>query len=106
MKAFTISTAVALLASLASAAPNAARSSPAYQVPITFIGAADGQFTQYFFTNGVGSGIYNSLSVSKITNPGSVNCYFYGVDGSYTVVAPGATVDVGPPQTQTYGYCY
>lgn len=103
MKAFTISTAVALLASLASAAP---ASSSSYQVPITFIGAADGQFTQYFFTNGVGSGIYNNLSISKITNPGSVNCYFYGVDGSYTVVAPGATVDVGPPQTQTYGYCY
>ncbi|KAL8936448.1 MAG: hypothetical protein Q9211_004190, partial [Gyalolechia sp. 1 TL-2023] len=54
MKAFTISTAVAFLASLASAAP----SSPSpYQIPILFIGAADAQFTQYFFSNGIGSGI-------------------------------------------------
>ncbi|KAL8937026.1 MAG: hypothetical protein Q9216_004632 [Gyalolechia sp. 2 TL-2023] len=103
MKAFTISTAVAFLASLAAAAP---ASSSVYQVPIIFIGAADAQFTQYFLTNGIGSGIYNPLSISMISNPGSVTCYFFGIDGSQTVVAPGATVDVGPPQTQTYGYCY
>ncbi|KAI4167396.1 MAG: hypothetical protein LQ343_007249 [Gyalolechia ehrenbergii] len=102
MKAFTISTAVALLASLASAAPAA---SSLYQIPVVFIGAADAQFTQYFLSNGIGSGIYNPLSVSKINNPGGVTCYFFGVDGSQTVVGPGATVDVGPPQTQTFGYC-
>ncbi|MCJ1292288.1 hypothetical protein MMC34_003838 [Xylographa carneopallida] len=30
---------------------------------------------------------------------------FYGVDGSVTQVAPGQTVDVGPPQVQTQAYC-
>ncbi|KAL8717875.1 MAG: hypothetical protein Q9225_004928 [Loekoesia sp. 1 TL-2023] len=109
MKAFTISTTLALLTSLVAAAPApapAAAASSLYQIPITFIGAADGKFTQYFFTNGYGSGIYNNLSVSKISNPGGATCYFYGIDGSFTVVSSGATVDVGPPQTQTYGYCY
>ena len=30
---------------------------------------------------------------------------FYGMDGSVTNVAPGQTVDVGPPQVQTQAYC-
>ncbi|KAL8724726.1 MAG: hypothetical protein Q9166_007787 [cf. Caloplaca sp. 2 TL-2023] len=106
MKAFTISTALALLTSLVSAAPAPQGGSPPYQIAINFIGAADGQFTQYFSTNGFGSGIYNPLSVSKISNPGGATCYFYGVDGSQTTVPSGQTVDVGPPQQQTYGFCY
>lgn len=57
MKAFTIS-ALALLTSMVSAGPApAGASSYPYQVAINFIGAADGQFTQYFLTNGYGSGI-------------------------------------------------
>ncbi|KAL8790073.1 MAG: hypothetical protein Q9213_000775 [Squamulea squamosa] len=110
MKTFAITAALALLTSVVSAAPAPAPApasgSAPYQVGITFIGAAEGRFTQYFFTNGYGSGIYNNLSVSKISNSGGATCYFYGVDGSFTVVPSGATVDVGPPQTQTYGYCY
>ncbi|KAL8910047.1 MAG: hypothetical protein Q9171_004642 [Xanthocarpia ochracea] len=108
MKVFAIS-ALALLTSMVSAAPApapAAAGSAPYQIGITFIGAAEGRFTQYFFTNGQGSSIYDRLSVSKIANPGGATCYFYGIDGSFTVVPSGATVDVGPPQTQTYGYCY
>ena len=37
-------------------APAAAAAAP-YQIGITFIGAAEGRFTQYFFTNGQGSSI-------------------------------------------------
>ncbi|KAL8774446.1 MAG: hypothetical protein Q9209_000819 [Squamulea sp. 1 TL-2023] len=106
MKTFAITTALALLTSMVSAAPAPASPGAPYQIGITFIGAAEGKFTQYFFTNGYGSGIYDPLSVSKISNPGGATCYFYGIDGSFTVVPSGATVDVGPPQTQTYGYCY
>ncbi|KAI4230492.1 MAG: hypothetical protein L6R40_008011 [Gallowayella cf. fulva] len=106
MKAFTISTTLALLTSLVSAAPAPAGASAPYQIGITFIGAADAKFTQYFLTNGYGSGIYNPLSVSKISNPGGATCYFFGINGSQTQVPSGATVDVGPPQQLSYGYCY
>ncbi|KAL8796079.1 MAG: hypothetical protein Q9182_007436 [Xanthomendoza sp. 2 TL-2023] len=105
MKAFTISTTLALLASMVAATPVPAEASAAYQVGVTFLGAADGRFVQYFSTNGYGSPIYNPLSISKITNPGGATCTFYGINNSVTVVRGGQTVDVGPPQTQTYGYC-
>ncbi|KAL8746453.1 MAG: hypothetical protein Q9184_007746 [Pyrenodesmia sp. 2 TL-2023] len=105
MKAFGIATALTVLASLAAGTP-APQTSNDY-VQITFLGAADASFIQYFSTNGYGSGIYNPLSVSKINNPHSrATCYFYGVDGSQTTVSPGQTADVGPPQRLTYGYCY
>ncbi|KAI4192895.1 MAG: hypothetical protein LQ346_004094 [Caloplaca aetnensis] len=106
MKTFSIATALAVLTSLAAATPTPA--SPPYDfVQITFLGAADASFIQYFQTNGYGSGIYNVLSVSKITNPSNrATCYFYGVDGSQTTVSPGTTADVGPPQQLSYGYCY
>lgn len=61
MKAFTISTTLALLTSLVSAAPAPAGASAPYQIGITFIGAADAKFTQYFLTNGYGSGICKPL---------------------------------------------
>ncbi|CAO1596922.1 hypothetical protein XANCAGTX0491_000749 [Xanthoria calcicola] len=109
MKITAISAAVALLASVVSAAPAgpAASYTPngPNAIPITFIGAAEGRFTQYINSNYYGSSIYNPLSVSKISNPGSVTCFFYGTQGSFTTVPAGATVDVGPPQTQYYGYC-
>ncbi|CAL8583672.1 hypothetical protein XPA_009293 [Xanthoria parietina] len=106
MKTTAISAAVALLASVVSAAPaEPAASYTPNAIPITFIGAAEGQFTQYINTNYYGNSIYNPLSVSKISNPGSVTCFFYGTQGSFTTVPAGATVDVGPPQTQYYGYC-
>lgn len=47
-----------------------------------------------------------SLSVSHISSStGGVKCTFYGVDGSNTVVEGAQAVDVGPPQTQSAGYC-
>ncbi|KAI4230698.1 MAG: hypothetical protein LQ349_006091 [Xanthoria aureola] len=104
---FAVSAALALMTSMVSAAPNppTAELSPPYQIAVNFIGAANARFTQYFNTNGFGSTIYNNLSVSKIYNTGGATCYFYGIDGSFTVVGNGATVDVGPPQTQVYGFC-
>ncbi len=59
MKTFSIVTALAALTSLAAATPTPA--SPPYDfVQITFLGAADASFIQYFQTNGYGSGICKS----------------------------------------------
>ena len=49
--------------------------------------------------------IANVLSVTSITNGGPATCIFTGVDGSVTTVVGGATVPVGPPQTQVSGFC-
>ncbi|CAF9941523.1 MAG: hypothetical protein HETSPECPRED_003635 [Heterodermia speciosa] len=116
MKAFTIS-ALAVLTSMVSAAPAvttslavptaAAIPSSSGSIAITFIGAADAQFTQSFSTEGFSYPIYNTLSVSKISNPGGATCYFYGQDLKRAATVPsGLTVDVGPPQQLLYGYCY
>ncbi|KAE8354276.1 hypothetical protein BDV28DRAFT_131413 [Aspergillus coremiiformis] len=75
-------------------------------VPITFIGAADAQFTQDFPTDGSGTAITNPLSISHISSStDGVSCVFNGIDNSVTVVSGSETVDVGPPQTQTSGTC-
>ncbi|OGM47800.1 hypothetical protein ABOM_003309 [Aspergillus bombycis] len=75
-------------------------------VPITFIGAADAQFTQDFPTDGSSVAITNPLSISHIaSSTNGVSCVFNGVDNSVTVVSDAETVDVGPPQTQTSGAC-
>lgn len=130
MKAFTISTALALLTSLASAAP-AATQLEARQVftTIAFIGAADGIFYQTELADGSSFGICkltiplfhreleiqclqfltltpdNPLSISHIQVLGGTTCTFTGIDGSVTTVTGGSTVDVGPPQTQIEGTC-
>lgn len=58
MKTTAISAAVALLASVVSAAPaEPAASYTPNAIPITFIGAAEGQFTQYINTNYYGNSI-------------------------------------------------
>ncbi|KAE8377144.1 hypothetical protein BDV26DRAFT_219770 [Aspergillus bertholletiae] len=75
-------------------------------VPITFIGAANAQFTQDFPTDGTGVGISNPLSISHIaSSTDGVTCSFEGIDHSHTVVSGQETVDVGPPQTQVFGVC-
>lgn len=94
------------------------------QVHVTFIGAADAQFTQsfpssgewvqismsiYIFRNAQTKtliGIANPLSISHIqTGTEGVTCVFNGVDNSVTTVIGTQLVDVGPPQTQISGSC-
>lgn len=105
MKTFTIATALIAAAGFAAAAPAPQASGPAW-VSVTFEGAAGANFAQSFPVNGIAQGIANPLSISHIQFNGGATCYFYGINDSQTKVGPGAeTVDVGPPQTQTYGYC-
>ncbi|KAJ5788749.1 hypothetical protein N7457_003739 [Penicillium paradoxum] len=76
------------------------------QVEITFIGAADAQFTQSFPTDGSAVSIDNLLSISHISsNTAEVQCTFNGIDHSVTVINGAEWVDVGPPQTQVTGSC-
>ncbi|KAL9020575.1 MAG: hypothetical protein Q9185_002161 [Variospora sp. 1 TL-2023] len=106
MKTFTISAALALLTSLVSAAPATTQyEARQFQAQITFIGAADGVFTQSVPTDGSLFTITNPLSVSKISSQGGATCGFSGIDGSLTVLVGAQTVDVGPPQTQISGSC-
>ncbi|KAJ5911656.1 uncharacterized protein N7473_000959 [Penicillium subrubescens] len=77
------------------------------QVAITFIGAADAQFSQSFPTDGSRVSITNPLSISHISSgTNGVSCTFHGIDNSDTTVNGAQTVDVGPPQTQVYGSCH
>ncbi|GKZ21792.1 hypothetical protein AbraIFM66951_008743 [Aspergillus brasiliensis] len=73
---------------------------------VTFIGAANAQFSQDFPTDGSTVKITNPLSISHISvsTPGAV-CTFDGIDHSVTTVTGVGQVDVGPPQTQTQGSC-
>ncbi|KAJ5503686.1 hypothetical protein N7463_006560 [Penicillium fimorum] len=76
------------------------------EVHVTFIGAADGQFTQSFPSNGEWVQIMNPLSISHIqTSTDGVTCVFNGIDHSVTTVVGTQLVDVGPPQTQISGSC-
>ena len=126
MKLSTISFIAALAAvTTASPVPDGKHAS----AHITFTGAADGEFTQDFKTDGSSQKISmfpfcclpavkiehsrngtdclaNPLSISKISAPNGVNCAFLGVDGKVTTVEGPSTVDVGPPQTQVTGTCH
>ena len=105
MKTFTIATALIAAAGFATAAPAPQGSGPAY-VTASFEGAAGANFVQSFPVNGIAQEISNPLSISNIQFYGGATCYFHGIDNSETQVGPAAeTVAVGPPQTQTYGYC-
>ncbi|OJK00953.1 hypothetical protein ASPACDRAFT_42453 [Aspergillus aculeatus ATCC 16872] len=98
------STVLFALASSIFAAPLAVRTQT--EVQITFLGAADAQFTQSFPTDGSTVAISNPLSISHIaSSTAGVTCTFIGIDHSSTTVSGVATVDVGPPQTQTQGSC-
>ncbi|CAI7668736.1 unnamed protein product [Penicillium viridicatum] len=77
-----------------------------HEVEITFVGAADAQFTQSIPTDGSVVSIENPLSISHISsNTAGVQCTFNGIDHSVTVVNGVQWVDVGPPQTQVTGSC-
>ncbi|CAI7591965.1 unnamed protein product [Penicillium manginii] len=76
-------------------------------VLVTFEGAADAEFNQYFPTDGTPTKIWNPLSISHINiNEAGVSCTFNGIDNSVTSLTGPATVDVGPPQTQIEGTCH
>lgn len=106
------------------APPSTPGSTGGDQVHVTFLGAANAQFTQSFPSNGesvkIGMSIYifrykqtktlisivNPLSISHIqTDTKGVTCVFNGIDHSVTTVIGTQLVDVGPPQTQVSGSC-
>ncbi|KAJ5792489.1 uncharacterized protein N7503_008467 [Penicillium pulvis] len=75
-------------------------------VEITFIGAANAQFTQAFPVDGSTVSISDVLSISHISSAdASVQCTFHGIDNGVTTVSGAELVDVGPPQTQISGSC-
>ncbi|KAJ5647027.1 hypothetical protein N7490_003399 [Penicillium lividum] len=75
-------------------------------VEITFIGAANAEFSQSFPIDGSTVSIANVLSISHImSSDANIQCTFHGIDNSVTDVIGAETVDVGPPQTQTSGSC-
>ncbi|KAI9932372.1 hypothetical protein MW887_009885 [Aspergillus wentii] len=81
-------------------------STPPRVVQITFEGAANAQFTQWFPVDGSQNKISDPLSISHIVSTtGGVICTFNGIDHSVTTVNGAQTVDVGPPQTQINGAC-
>lgn len=113
------------LFAITAALASSANATPVPQtVEITFEGAADAQFKQSFPTDGSVThismyyeansirtdeltSIANPLSISHIVGSHEgVDCAFNGIDNSYTEVDGAATVDVGPPQTQTSGHCW
>ncbi|KAH8743360.1 hypothetical protein BGZ57DRAFT_349759 [Hyaloscypha finlandica] len=104
MKTFTTTTLLALIATLAAAAP-APQDYNGFRAQITFISAADAQFTESVLADGSKFYINNPLSISHIHSEGGATCSFDGIDGGHTVVVGRQTVDVGPPQTQISGSC-
>ncbi|CAI7660799.1 unnamed protein product [Penicillium glandicola] len=103
MKASTILGLFVAYAATASAIPVKQRDD---QVEITFIGAADAQFTQSIPNDGSTVSIENPLSISHISsNTAGVQCTFNGIDNSVTIVDGAQLVDVGPPQTQVSASC-
>ena len=130
----SVATAFAILAAVAQAAPTVAPRQFAAQVTFKGAASETdpgAQFTQAFPRDGtivpIGSlpilssafrsrlvgvskplltlNIVNPLSVSKIQSLGGAICTFYGKDGSVTTTVGAQTVDVGPPQTQNFGFC-
>ncbi|EXJ80989.1 hypothetical protein A1O3_07277 [Capronia epimyces CBS 606.96] len=90
---------------LVGATPISARQSSA-SVSVTFIGAADGQYTLDVPLDSVFTPTNNALSVSHISTVGAGPCVFFGVDGAVYVSPPaGGEGDVGPPQTIAGGIC-
>ncbi|KAK6383806.1 hypothetical protein LTS17_003098 [Exophiala oligosperma] len=91
------------LSSFASASPIDTRQSG---VSVTFIGAADAQYTLEIPANSVFTPTNNALSVSHIQTSAGGPCVFFGVDGAVFVApAAGGYGDVGPPQTIAGGIC-
>ncbi|MCJ1350876.1 MAG: hypothetical protein MMC33_000857 [Icmadophila ericetorum] len=109
MQFLTVSVAFALFAALGSAIPAKLGARNCW-VSVTFEGATpEAQFTQSVPTDSEFT-VYNDLSISHIQvgTPYSgctTECTFYGIDGSVTETYGAGFSDVGPPQTQTSGYC-
>ncbi|KAE8441129.1 hypothetical protein EG329_005841 [Mollisiaceae sp. DMI_Dod_QoI] len=102
MQTFAITALLALVASLASAAPAERRQ---FQAQLTFYGAAGASYTLSVPTDASEFTISNPLSISQISSAGGATCGIKGIDGSDTVIVGAQTVDVGPPQTQISGSC-
>lgn len=95
---------VPLIATLVSATPISSRQAPT--VSVTFIGAADAQYTLDIPVNSVFTPTNNLLSISHISTSAGGPCAFFGVDGAIFVAPPaGGYGDVGPPQTIAGGIC-
>ncbi|MCJ1407881.1 hypothetical protein MMC19_001952 [Ptychographa xylographoides] len=105
MQTFLVATVFAALTACVSAAPTPQVVARQFEVQVTFIGAADAEYTLSIPADGSLVTIDNHLSVSKISSAGGASCSFRGIDGSDTTVVGAQTVDVGPPQTQTQGSC-
>ncbi|KAL4893900.1 hypothetical protein BDV59DRAFT_201220 [Aspergillus ambiguus] len=101
MKTSAVAVALAAVAGLANAGPVEKR----FDVTVTFHGAADASYVRSIPADGSTAVLNNDLSISKISGSGGATCTFHGVDGSVTTVNGQETVDVGPPQTQTWGTC-
>lgn len=103
----TLLTALTVLGALtqaSSANPIAARQ--ASTVSVTFIGAANAQYTLEIPANSVFTPTNNALSISHISTSAGGPCAFFGVDGAVFVApADGGYGDVGPPQTIAGGIC-
>ncbi|CZR63578.1 uncharacterized protein PAC_13475 [Phialocephala subalpina] len=103
MQFITITSLLALAASLTSAAP--ASEKRQFEAQLTFYGAAGASYTLSVPTDASEFTISNPLSISKIELAGGATCGIWGIDGSNTVIVGAHTVDVGPPQTQIGGSC-
>ncbi|KAK4938008.1 hypothetical protein LTR10_021497 [Elasticomyces elasticus] len=92
-----------VLSTLVSAGPIAARTS---NVSVTFIGAADAQYTLDIPVSSTWTPTNNVLSISHIHTSAGGPCVFFGIDGAVFVApAEGGYGDVGPPQTIVGGIC-
>lgn len=105
MRFFAVA-ASALLANTALAAPSVEKRTDS--VHVQWQGAADAVADQYVAVDSVSYPPNADFSVSHIAvldNRPSVTCVATGVDGSFTTVSGGQTIDVGPPQLQISIIC-
>jgi len=99
MVSFTLSTvltAISFLAAGITAIPLESRQSGS--VTVTFIGAADAQYSLQIPVNSQFTPTNNPLSISHISTSGGPGACF-GVDGAIYVAEGAGYGDVGPPQT-------
>jgi hypothetical protein len=102
----TLFTILPILGSLTLTSAGPIISSRQSSVSVTFIGAADAQYTLDMPANSVFTPTNNALSISHIQTSVGGPCVFFGVDGAVFVApAAGGYGDVGPPQTIAGGIC-
>ncbi|KAL6717673.1 hypothetical protein ACLMJK_005588 [Lecanora helva] len=117
MKAFSVAPALALVATLARAAPSppiqARQGVTGANAALLFEGAGPNPPSYTVDVEATAQGtpftIDNPLSVSHITlSAGGVNlagCTVFGAEGSEVLVPDASSRDVGPPQPQVSGTC-